>query len=252
MANIEQSKITSNNETFTKGTYNSIDIIIRDKDGYINATALCNQFGRRFAKLQDNKTTWKLYYNTAEKHIRAYLPNSGGIIYELKKGYNRELYGQYVHPKLVNYIAMWASAEYAFVVSEIMDTVNEYTQAMNKSLIEAKDDIIEHLNEMIEEQKQTINELQTRAVPESVKDKHIKLLDEGKKFKISADNKREFKNVICKFHCPASMNMKQIFKQADNKKSPKALSSKPYYVFDKEALEEIKQIIINNGGVEHE
>ena len=31
----------SNGETFTKGSYNGIEVLRRDKDGYINATKMC-------------------------------------------------------------------------------------------------------------------------------------------------------------------------------------------------------------------
>jgi hypothetical protein len=33
--------------------------------------------------------------------------------------------GYYDHPKLINYIAIWASPKYASTVSEIMDVINE-------------------------------------------------------------------------------------------------------------------------------
>ena len=36
----------TNGEKFTYGMYNGISIITRDKDGFINATAMCNQFNK--------------------------------------------------------------------------------------------------------------------------------------------------------------------------------------------------------------
>jgi hypothetical protein len=42
MTKVEQVKVVSNKESFTRGTYNGISVIIRDKDNYINATAMCN------------------------------------------------------------------------------------------------------------------------------------------------------------------------------------------------------------------
>ena len=50
--NVEQSKISCNNETFTRGTYNGISIIRRDSDGFINATDMCKQFNKRFKKIK--------------------------------------------------------------------------------------------------------------------------------------------------------------------------------------------------------
>jgi hypothetical protein len=43
-------KIASNNETFTIGSYNGFEILIRDKDGYVNATKLVQLINER-----DNK-----------------------------------------------------------------------------------------------------------------------------------------------------------------------------------------------------
>ncbi|KAA6379216.1 MAG: hypothetical protein EZS28_025258 [Streblomastix strix] len=44
VTNPTATKNTSNNETFTIGTYNGFDIMIRDQDGYINATKIvCKQ-----------------------------------------------------------------------------------------------------------------------------------------------------------------------------------------------------------------
>jgi hypothetical protein len=50
MNNVEHQTITSNNESFTMGSYHGISIIIKDLDRYINATVMCNQFNRRFKK----------------------------------------------------------------------------------------------------------------------------------------------------------------------------------------------------------
>jgi hypothetical protein len=43
-------KIVSNNEQFTIGSYNGFEILIRDKDGYVNATKLVQLINDR-----DNK-----------------------------------------------------------------------------------------------------------------------------------------------------------------------------------------------------
>ena len=39
-------RVDGNIETFTKGTYNGIAILIRDKDGYVNASKLGNDTRR--------------------------------------------------------------------------------------------------------------------------------------------------------------------------------------------------------------
>ena len=46
--------LVSNNSEFIAGTYNGIEVIIRKSDGFINATKLCNQFNKRFKKINEN------------------------------------------------------------------------------------------------------------------------------------------------------------------------------------------------------
>lgn len=128
--NVEQQKIECNNESFTRGTYNGISVIIRDKDGFINATHMCQQFNKRFRKIFENHAFQQ--YLKVFKEIYCACPISGGQeiepIFQLNKGiptkYN-ELRGSYVDKRLINYIAIWASPEYAVYVGVIMDTINE-------------------------------------------------------------------------------------------------------------------------------
>ncbi|KAK8840447.1 hypothetical protein M9Y10_030652 [Tritrichomonas musculus] len=130
--NVEECKITINDETFTKGTYNGISIIIRDKDGFINATDMCNQFNKRFRKLFENHS-WQEYFNVFScEYTRG--PNSGGcsddgeFMYQINKGIPdklKQLRGTYVDPRLINYIAIWCSPVYAIYVGKIMDSVND-------------------------------------------------------------------------------------------------------------------------------
>lgn len=127
--NVEQYKITCNEETYTRGTYNGISVIIHDTDGFINATDMCKQFNKRFAKINENHS-WQAYYQAFLNEYYA-LRKMGGqgkqAMYLVNKGiptkYN-ELRGTYVDPRLINYIAIWASPQYAISVGKIMDEVN--------------------------------------------------------------------------------------------------------------------------------
>jgi hypothetical protein len=123
MVEVEQLKITSNSETFTNSTYNGISVLIRDKDNFINATKMCNQFNRKFKKIFENHARKQ---SLEEFKIEFSLDRNGTIeiIYELKGGYAINVRGTYVDPKLINYIAFWASPKYAVRVGRIMDTIN--------------------------------------------------------------------------------------------------------------------------------
>ena len=128
--NVEQLKISINGYSFTRGTYNGIKVIFHDKDGFINATQMCQQFNKRFRKIFENHS-FQQYFKTF-KAIYYACPEKGGQekqpIYQLNKGistkYN-ELRGTYVDKRLINYIAVWASPEYAVYVGLIMDSIDE-------------------------------------------------------------------------------------------------------------------------------
>jgi hypothetical protein len=74
--------------------------------------------------------------------------------YELREGFLKHLLGTYIHSKLVNAVAMWASVKYLLIVSEIMDNIN--TQA---HLLEKEGN--EYLQQTITQQKATIESLKS-------------------------------------------------------------------------------------------
>ena len=128
--NIEQLKIQFNSETFTKGTYNSLSIIIRDKDGFVNATYMCQQFNKRFRKIKENQSfrqyfdEFKRIYTTRPKKDRC---SDEEFMYRLNAGIpdaQKDLRGMYVDKRLINYITIWASPTYAIRVSLIMDSID--------------------------------------------------------------------------------------------------------------------------------
>jgi hypothetical protein len=119
---VEHVKLLSNKESFTRGTYNGISVIIRDKDNYINATAMCNQFGKRFRKIFENHA-WQEYLEEFKEEYDI-AQNGAMCQYMLRKGYLKKITGTYIHPKLINYVAIWASPKYAVKVGKIMDSIN--------------------------------------------------------------------------------------------------------------------------------
>ncbi|KAI5512088.1 hypothetical protein TVAGG3_0744780 [Trichomonas vaginalis G3] len=118
----------SNGETFTKGTYNGIEVLRRDKDGYINATKMAREAGKlnhlnRFlnsAKMQEILEFWMNEYGGAKSGS-----TSKQAFYELTKGVMNEFKGIYIHPDLVHFVAEWCSVKYAFYVKDIMDSIDK-------------------------------------------------------------------------------------------------------------------------------
>lgn len=206
--NVEQLQIHSNNETFTRGSYNGISVLIRDKDKYINATAMCNQFNKKFRKIFEN-ISWQHYLKEFEEEYQtAGIP--ADYKYELKKGFSFEIRGTYIHPKLINYVAIWASPRYAVKVGKIMDAINDNnTEALNVEIgklknviveqkleLEEKDLKLEEKDLIIEEEKQ-LNEQKDQVIANREQIiQHEKQIIQVKNSVIRAKNERAYDNDV--------------------------------------------------------
>ena len=85
----------------------------RHKDGYINATAVCQANGKEIKHYLTNDTT--------QAFLQA-LSRSTGIpadllVVTIRTGSNSTR-GTWVHPKAAVHLAMWCSADFALAVSE--------------------------------------------------------------------------------------------------------------------------------------
>ncbi|KAI5539450.1 hypothetical protein TVAGG3_0017150 [Trichomonas vaginalis G3] len=143
----------SNGETFTKGTYNGIEVLRRDKDGYINATKMAREAGKlnhlnRFlnsAKMQEILEFWLKEYGRAKSGS-----TSKQAFYELTKGVINEFKGIYIHPDLIHFIAEWCSVKYAFYVKDIMDSIDK--KVHEKLDEEELEDTVENAKHLFEEE----------------------------------------------------------------------------------------------------
>ena len=132
MSTVQNQKILYKNETFTLSTYNGFKIIIRDSDGFINASYVVKQINKKEKSAKQIKTMFKsVQYQDFENNLKTILPGK-----ELKYNLNEvpiQLRGSYVHPKIINFVCFWCSPSYALLVGEIMDSINEQnTTVMNK------------------------------------------------------------------------------------------------------------------------
>ncbi|KAI5491300.1 hypothetical protein TVAGG3_1008460 [Trichomonas vaginalis G3] len=151
----------SNGETFTKGTYNGIEVLRRDKDGYINATKMAREAGRlnhlnRFlnsAKMQEILEFWMKEYGRAKSGS-----TSKQAFYELTKGVINEFKGIYIHPDLVHFVAEWCSVKYAFYVKDIMDSIDK--KVHEKLDEEELEDTVENAKHLFEEEVRKMHEKQ--------------------------------------------------------------------------------------------
>ena len=132
---INNVKITIDNVQymFHDATYNGMEIIQESETKFVNASSFCKQFKKRLGRLFES-VNWKEYISEFElefkdelegKSTMANLPPwsfklNAGIPDSLKR-----LRGLYVHPKLINYIAIWCSPKYSIKVGKIMDSIND-------------------------------------------------------------------------------------------------------------------------------
>ena len=130
MNNSYEVKIISADETFTRGTYNGIPVLIHDKDGFINVTEMCEYvLYKNFENIYEN-SSWQQYLDAFKaKH---YANSNKEPIYQLKH-YKDEVGATYVDPRLIDYIAIWASPKYASYVCETMNAFNELIHEVLKN-----------------------------------------------------------------------------------------------------------------------
>ena len=147
---ITSNKIASNGEEFTRSDYNGVSIIIRDKDGFINATKIANDNGKRDGlKKYFKSDKWNEICENFDPG-----PNFSGSknrpFYTINSIGKCETYGTYVHPKLIHFVAEWCNISYAFKVARIMDNIDELKSLKNRTGNENLEIVIDNQKREIE------------------------------------------------------------------------------------------------------
>lgn len=115
------------NQHFGWGRFGDIKVLIRKKDGYVNASKLCQQGGKLLGNWNDMKRSQALM-----EELKGTIENN--ICAEVYLcGTNQLLSGTYVHPYLVPHISSWISPQFAIKVSQI---VNNYFLRQHREEIE--------------------------------------------------------------------------------------------------------------------
>lgn len=155
---IRQLCIVKINNDYSYGKYGEFCMVIKNSNGYMNATKLCKEAGKEFFN-------WKS--NAVSKELISEVVSSLGIprddlMQTVTGGKILEIRGTYVHPDLIPHIASWASPKFAIKVSKI---VNEYfikkAVADKDILLGIKDDKI---NKLIKEVKKRNTKLDEQSI----------------------------------------------------------------------------------------
>jgi hypothetical protein len=165
---VTQTVITQRSETFTRGTYNGVAVLVRNKDGYINATKIARDNNKDMHHYFRNKTWAKIVEIFKRRTAKLGPRNPAGqdleAKYELKRFFFGEVTGTYVHPDLVHFIAEWCNLEYAFTVQEIMNSINKTLHAeLEKQRLP---DTVENAKPVLEKVKEAIKEVKLSAYEE--------------------------------------------------------------------------------------
>lgn len=206
---ITADKITSNGEEFTRSDYNGISVIIRDKDGYINATKIAKANGKqknleRFLKSERWNEICEAYKNSLPKNQDN---EKIETFYVLGSGYSNDTKGSYVHPELIYFIAEWCNISYAINVSTIMNNINHVKNLENKDGNDNLDSIIHQYKYEIEKLTKTVKEKDDkidRLLKEirEIEEQNDQLLNENKKqtkkLNHLIDVNDDMKDKICK------------------------------------------------------
>jgi hypothetical protein len=127
---IKKLAFESIDDTYSKALYGDFTVTMNMTNGYINATKLCADGGKRFDNWLQNKGN-KEMVEYFESHILEFQD----MKITVTGGQTLEIRGTYVHPDLIPHIASWVSPAFAYKVSKIV----------NNFLIREKEAEIEHL-----------------------------------------------------------------------------------------------------------
>jgi hypothetical protein len=103
-------------EEYAYGKYGDFNVMIRKSDGYINATKLCKNAGKRMSNWYSNLANRKLIQEILDLGLDKITTH---LMYTITTG-KLLTRGTYVHPDLILAIALWCSTEYYIKVSTIM------------------------------------------------------------------------------------------------------------------------------------
>ena len=110
-------------------------VMCRQKDGYINATALCHAGGKKYGDWYDRQRI----KGNHEKRIRGFLDELASVmvititdLIDIKQGGIPDQQGTWVHPCVAIDIAYWISAEFAVKVTRWVMTCEYSKQRMDE------------------------------------------------------------------------------------------------------------------------
>jgi hypothetical protein len=146
MSNIITSSITSlKYGTFTEVRCDETSLLICERDGYVNASRLIGEGGKKYSKLIKKKSWRKVVkYLLKKKNCRKLIKkcekmNNKKCVYKLSSKTFSSLSGRYIHPELISYFANHISSSCAFDTQYVLKMIEK------KKMIEEKEELLERV-----------------------------------------------------------------------------------------------------------
>ena len=134
------------NNEYVYGKFGDFKVIIMKKNGYINASKLCEQDNKQLRSWIRNDSSQKLI-ETVKNMVYEKTGEKTEVIIKINNITNN-LRGSYVHSDLIPHIASWVSPDFAVKVSTIMNDTkiqNEQLKEENEKLRKITSDLTQNV-----------------------------------------------------------------------------------------------------------
>jgi hypothetical protein len=140
------------NDDYSHGKYGTFNVIIMNKNTYINATKLCGQYNKDFFNWKRLDASKELI-NEVNERIQAPSDLKGLNLHSkafiIDNTSDNDYRGTYVHPLLIPHVCSWISTKFAIKVSEIVNYhLTMHLRNQNSELMKKLDDQSKELAEI--------------------------------------------------------------------------------------------------------
>jgi len=203
MSKVTNIIIQNINSEYSLGKYLNINVVIMNKNRYINATKFC---------ADHKKDLFRYFETTRSKKTQKGLEdmcliNMSDQKIKISKNVSKKIIGTYVHPKLMADIASWVSFNMYFTITNLIDKYNENVAEEEKNkiiqkkniLLKKKDDALEEKDDIIDKKDDKIDELMKKLDKfEKKSDKNSKKMCKkvDKVLKINKQIKSDVKTIV--------------------------------------------------------
>lgn len=168
--NVKHVCITKINDDYSYGKYGKFSVVIKHSNGYMNATQLCNDAGKKFKHWKCNAVSKEFI-----KQTMLYLNMSiDELIQPITGGQNTNIRGSYIHPLLITHVACWCGPNFSLKVSIWIEEWKKYSTHNEMEYWNAMADIKASKNLTKEKQIQTMlqkqlgGSIETKTISEKI------------------------------------------------------------------------------------